>query len=536
MTRAHRFLMCSPLRLSPLAMAWQAAYGLSPDAISPPAEVVLPASVPAAPHLQDCSARTAAREAAESRGRGGEEPQWARGGECCECGPQPPWVTGSDASNLALTRVAQRDLWRSQFPATCEGRRLLVVEWACPYHGTGSMVHVLSAHFSMALRSNRTLVVRDKSFHRANNAACTALGQEGEWECYFFPITAPDCRRIAMAALASPSPAVPWLSSMASDWEALLLSEAPVLACNDSGFHADVLANKLWGPPAFERPVTLEEVNHTQVPHNNRNWDLLFLQEFRWWRAQVTRFLFRWPSAHLCHFINRARHDAYGLSVAQQLAAAAAQQSSILLASPPGNGGGGGAAVGMVAAEGVSEGERQYLASVGVEAAGGGGLAQECWPMAGLAACTTCVHGEPFIPRPYLSVHVRLSDKGSEMALRFFPSFLFFAYKIRAHVPNLHHVWLSSEMQFIIDEAAQYPDWTFLFTNSSRVRDAQEMADQVQFNRQPHMPFIFANLVISSQADYFVGAHASNWNQLINELRQTGGRLHAGYLALNDAW
>ncbi|CAI7889537.1 unnamed protein product [Closterium sp. NIES-53] len=448
--------------------AWQAAYNLTPEAISPPAQVVLPPSVPAAPHLRDCSARTAAREAAESRGRGGEEPQWARGGECCECGPQPPWVTGSDAANLALTRVAQRDLWRSQFPTTCEGRRLLVVEWACPYHGTGSMVHVLSAHMSMALRSsNRTLVFGTS------------------------PFTAVIKRRARFLCCSS----------------GLLF-----LSCLLAWFHV--------------------------------------------YRAQVMRFLFHWPSQHLCLFINRARHDAYGLSVAQQVAAAAAQQSTILLASSPASGGSVGAAAGMAAGEGVSEGERQYLASVGAEAAGGGALAQECWPMAGFAPCTKCgsaspassnstcngtsssssssssssgggdgsgsgstgdtggdewgaklhsaVHGEPFIPRPYLSAHVRLSDKDSEMALRFFPSFLFFAYKIRAHVPNLHHVWLSSEMQFVIDEASQYPDWTFLFTNSSR-------------------------------ADYLVGAHASNWNQLINELRQTGGRLHAGYLALNDA-
>ena len=47
----------------------------------------------------------------------------------------------------------------------------------------------------------------------------------------------------------------------------------------------------------------------------------------------------------------------------------------------------------------------------------------------------------------------------------------------------------------------------------------------------------FANLLISSECDYFVGILASNWNRLIDELKSTNGRMSAGYIALNaDEW
>ena len=51
-------------------------------------------------------------------------------------------VRGSDASNLALTRPAQAFLWSHQFPASCDGRRLLVVSWRPMMHGIGSQVRV----------------------------------------------------------------------------------------------------------------------------------------------------------------------------------------------------------------------------------------------------------------------------------------------------------------------------------------------------------------------------------------------------------
>ncbi|CAI5535967.1 unnamed protein product [Closterium sp. Naga37s-1] len=261
----------------------------------------------------DCSARTAARQAAEERGEGGILPAWARGesGECCggnegdagegakgesggsggsgddgrgccNCGPQPPWVSrwgkgarmggwvlssayslpparspllasacslppapfpvlsspllpspqlsspcfpppnfppncfppttltlppltsthpslliqvrGSDAANLAMTRGVQRDMWRHQFPASCAGRRLMLTRWPGLHHGMGSMVHVVGAYLSIAMRSNRTLVLMPGTFERAGHEC------EGVWGVS----SPPSADAVALAQAAAP--------------------------------------------------------------------------------------------------------------------------------------------------------------------------------------------------------------------------------------------------------------------------------------------------------------------------------------------
>ncbi|CAI7801292.1 unnamed protein product [Closterium sp. NIES-54] len=58
------------------------------------------------------------------------------------CLPPNTQVRGSDADNLPLTRVVQRDLWEHQlFHGSCDGKRLLVVPWPDKtHHGVGSQV------------------------------------------------------------------------------------------------------------------------------------------------------------------------------------------------------------------------------------------------------------------------------------------------------------------------------------------------------------------------------------------------------------
>ncbi|CAI7926552.1 unnamed protein product [Closterium sp. NIES-54] len=114
--------------------------GLKPDQRLPPDVVSLPPNVPPAPHLEECVARTARRREAEQRGANGESPGWARPADCCKCDPQPPWVRGAEAENLAKTRVAQRDIWERQFPpGDCQGQRLLVLPWSTQdMRGVGS--------------------------------------------------------------------------------------------------------------------------------------------------------------------------------------------------------------------------------------------------------------------------------------------------------------------------------------------------------------------------------------------------------------
>ncbi|CAI6004205.1 unnamed protein product [Closterium sp. NIES-64] len=127
----------------------------------------------------------------------------------------PSQVQGTDAANLALTRVAQRDIWAHQMLAsaaaggegrggggggggeTCEGRRLLVVPWmptdrhvsANPFHVIASQIHVMADFLGLAMQHNRTLVALPGSYGPALNSDCRGgvivLGGEGEgieWE------------------------------------------------------------------------------------------------------------------------------------------------------------------------------------------------------------------------------------------------------------------------------------------------------------------------------------------------------------------
>ncbi|CAI7892641.1 unnamed protein product, partial [Closterium sp. NIES-54] len=178
---------------------WEEAYGLQKESLMPPEKISLPADVAAAPHLEACSEVSAHRRAAEERGPNGESPEWARPKDCCGCNPQPPWIRGSDAANLGMTRVAQRDIWEHQFPPNrCEGRRLLIAHWAYIAHGIGSQLHIITAILSLAMRHNRTLVLQYPSFDRAKHDECNATGAWGTFNCYFFPLTSPDCEEIAL--------------------------------------------------------------------------------------------------------------------------------------------------------------------------------------------------------------------------------------------------------------------------------------------------------------------------------------------------
>ncbi|GJP41854.1 hypothetical protein CLOM_g1486 [Closterium sp. NIES-68] len=467
------------------------------------------------------------------------------------------WVRGSDAANLAMTRGAQRDMWRHQFPASCTGRRLMLTRWPGLHHGMGSMVHVMGAYLSIALRSNRTLVVMPGTFERATRE-CEDLHKAQQWECYFFPISSPGCVQEAMAAHDRGEAPDIWAQEGRED---MLAGATQVVYLALSSLFGDIDAARLrWGKPWLDRPHTIQEA--ASISTQEPDWMMA-----RWWRAQTTRFLLRWPSAHLCHVINRVRHVSYGLLVANRVAAVAAQQGSIvesLNATVAASSAATSAATSsaeerdplddlllLIAAKARETG-REILAANG-NATRVRSLQSHVWPNRGRSGCHNLpssipaafhnpsssqqphggsmdVGGEVFMVRPVVSMHVRLSDKGSEMGLHPLPSFLVMASRLRQHRPDLRHVWLSTEVQSVIDETNDHPDWTFFYTNSSRVNSAEQMKDAHENARQP-MGIIFANLLITSECDYFIGSLGSNWNRLIDELRSTNGRLYAGLIS-----
>ncbi|CAI7774707.1 unnamed protein product, partial [Closterium sp. NIES-54] len=361
-----------------------------------------------------------------------------------------------------------------------------------------------------------------------------------------------------------------------------------------SSLYGDIDAAKLQqGKPWLDRPYTVQQQN--SISSMYPDWMMA-----RWWRAQAARFLLRWPSAHLCHVINRVRHISYGRLMADRVAAVAAQQASIVqslnatsavssaatsAASTADSSAASSAAergdplddlLLLIAAK-ARESEREIPPANG-SATRVRSLRSHIWPIKGVTGCSgqlgsftsspstalnhsnsqdpirnstdvggsestdtgggsegtggfeSGVGGEVQMVRPVVSVHVRLSDKGSEMELHPLPAFMLVAARLRVHRPDLKHVWLSTEVQSVIDETSDYPGWTFLYTNASRVQSAQQMKDE-QENAQQPISNIFANLLITAECDYFIGSLGSNWNRLIDELRSTNGRLYSGLVS-----
>lgn len=98
---------------------------------------------------------------------------------------------------------------------------------------------------------------------------------------------------------------------------------------------------------------------------------------------------------------------------------------------------------------------------------------------------------------------------------------------------------LCRAVQSVVDQTQQYPDWTFFYTRLRRQTDGDESSFEYmkEAGLEVEIGSSFANLMIASECDYFVGVLGSNWNRLINELRLTNGRLRTKYFALNfDEW
>jgi hypothetical protein len=54
---------------------------------------------------------------------------------------------------------------------------------------------------------------------------------------------------------------------------------------------------------------------------------------------------------------------------------------------------------------------------------------------------------KPYIPRPLVSMHVRMGDKACEMSVVGFEEYMKLAGNLRRRFPSLKNIWLSTEMQ-----------------------------------------------------------------------------------------
>ncbi|CAI5458422.1 unnamed protein product [Closterium sp. Yama58-4] len=489
------------IKAQELYQHWDTAFALQDGNRDPPANITLPAGVPFPPHLEHCARRTAFRLASERRSSPSEDPAWA--------------VRGPDAALLTATRLVQTDIWLHQFPRhNCRGRRLLLVPWLLMRgHGVGSQLHVLGAVLSIAIMFNRTLVLMPGSFAHADHAACERLGAKGSLDCYFFPVA---------SLLFSP------LTGLGAD------------------INSDVIrylhrkAPRVWGSNVFLKRRLPNELMDAMAPNTPSR------RQVHWWRSQALRFMLRWPTAYMCHLTNRERHHVYGMEVARQLVASQQEQAQMLQRAALSN------ASRTLNTSASSEG----LAQLPLPEVPPGGAADSAWQGDGFQGCSwdaaatssdsengssgnsskseeanpfletyKQVGGEVYIPRPIVSLHLRQGDKATQMHLFSFYSTMFLANRVRRLNPFLRYVWLSTEMESAVKKSAQFTGWTFFYSKIHRQGSNEVMSKYIRDSGlEQTVGSSFANLLIASECDYFVGVLASNWNRLINELKNTNGR------------
>ncbi|CAI5489701.1 unnamed protein product [Closterium sp. Naga37s-1] len=509
--------------ISSLFVSWSEAYGLGGNSTTPPARISLPPRVPAAPHLEDCARVSAEREAWERRGGRGEEPAWTRGapgkGDSsaasagCSAGqaqgeevPQPPWIRGQDAANLPLTRVVQRDIWRNQFPAgDCTNRRLLVVDWAkSAAHGMGSQIHYMSAMLSLAMRNNRTLVDEPEAFDRANTPACEAVGHKSQWECFFFSMVSPACQKVYLEAVQKSRDKIPRggndFSEVAARNDTIVFVGYP----NPSKLAMEAGAAALWGDALYKAPCTVQmDGRLTNLTEH--------LRKVHWWRAQAVRFLLRWPSTYLCHVSNRERHRSFGMIAANHVAQFLQTQSKALsfLSRSTATASADAAGNGKVNAPVWEARMREVLEKLAAAnspmffqldpsgAAGAGAATGSNGDKGKDGNSPVGVH-EPYMPRPIVSLHVRGTDKYSEMGLSSLASHIFHMNRLRPHAPDLGHVWLNTETQANIDRAAEHTTWTFFYSSNARQQD--KAGSLRQYERDQSVALSLASVLIAAHA------------------------------------
>lgn len=238
---------------------------------------------------------------------------------------------------------------------------------------------------------------------------------------------------------------------------------------------------RVWGSPwSHMQPTT--EVNGTLIGYHRK-------MDRRWWRAQALRYLMRFQTEYTCGLLNVARHSAFGWEAAELVHSARISEY-------------------------VKENIREYSRP---------GIEEYVWS-----------NHEPWRPRPLLSVHVRMGDKACEMKVVEFEEYMRLANRIRHRFPHLNHIWLSTEMQEVIDKTKLHGNWKFYYSKVRRqVGNITMAVYEASLGRETSTNYPLVNFLMAAEADFFVGALGSTWCFLIDGMRNTGGKVMAGYLSVN---
>ncbi|XP_023767768.1 uncharacterized protein LOC111916345 [Lactuca sativa] len=238
---------------------------------------------------------------------------------------------------------------------------------------------------------------------------------------------------------------------------------------------------RVWGSPwSYMQPTT--EINGKLIGYHRK-------MDWRWWRAQALRYLMRFQTEYTCGLLNVARHSAFGWEAAELVHSAHVSESI----------------------QDDMKGSRS-------------GIEEYVWS-----------NHEPWTPRPLLSVHVRMGDKACEMKVVQFEEYMRLANRIRHRFPDLNRIWLSSEMKEVIDKTKIYGNWKFYYSNNVRrqVGNMTMAVYEASLGRETSTNYPLVNFLMATEADYFIGALGSTWCFLIDGMRNTGGKVMAGYLSVN---
>ncbi|XP_058183320.1 uncharacterized protein LOC131301158 [Rhododendron vialii] len=243
-------------------------------------------------------------------------------------------------------------------------------------------------------------------------------------------------------------------------------------------WHAE--APRAWGEPWKYLQPTID-VNGTLIASHGR-------MGTRWWRAQGVRYLMRFQTEYTCNLLNAERHSAFGQEAAKLVLATTAKEWPQEVTEEP-----------------QSEIERFVWSN-----------------------------HKPWMPRPYISMHVRMGDKASEMKVVGFEEYMILAERTRKRFPHVHNILVSTEMQEVIDKLGSYPHWNFYYTNVTRQVGNTSMADYTaSLGRKTSTNYPLVNFLLAAESDFFIGALGSTWSYLIDGMRNTGGKVMAGYLSVN---
>ncbi|KAK6232921.1 hypothetical protein SCA6_002994 [Theobroma cacao] len=237
---------------------------------------------------------------------------------------------------------------------------------------------------------------------------------------------------------------------------------------------------RVWGDPwSYLQPTT--EINGTLIAFHRK-------MDRRWWRAQAVRYLMRFQTEYTCGLLNIARHAAFGKEAAKMVLATIDREWPKVITNKP---------------------------KTDIE--------EFVWS-----------NHKPWVPRPLLSMHVRMGDKACEMKVVEFEGYMELADHIRKRFPHLNNIWLSTEMQEVIDKTKSYPHWNFYYTNVTRqVRNIAMATYEASLGRKTSTNYPLVNFLMAAESDFFIGALGSTWCFLIDGMRNTGGKVMAGYLSVN---